>query len=550
MRRAAVLVLLASAVPALAQWSSDPGANLQVADRSGEQNQPKLVPTADGGCYISWYDNSTGGYDVYLNRLDANGVELWGHNGILIADRGVSSTVDYSLTKDADGNAIIAYNDDSATPGGQQQISVQKVSPAGVKLWGPSGVTLTSGSGSRNNPRIAVLTTGDVAVGWTESGWQLRRLTSAGAPTGTPMNVIETGHTIFLCDLQPGDNGSVIASWTRSFGTNYAITSRWVFAQKYDGSNAPLWPNTPSLPAVGVYATPPSSPWPTGSGTYGTQGGSVQNGYFPAFAPDGNGGAIFAIYENGGPRNAYVQHVLPDGTLRFPQPGISNALTATNRIRVSSAAVYDRTADAYYVASVESDASPQANYRTFVQRISASGLREFGPTGVTLVSGTGFQQSWVVPLLRSDGGVSVFGFDGRNAASSVMVGWGAGVSSEGTPDWNNFFSTTIEAKTRMVGITSTRGFHILAFGSGATAEANIAAQHVLFDGTFGPVPPACNPDVNQDGNSDQGDVDYLINVVAGGDNPTGVDPDFNHDGNPDQGDVDALINVIAGGDCP
>ncbi|MBI1189396.1 MAG: DUF11 domain-containing protein [Tepidisphaera sp.] len=63
-------------------------------------------------------------------------------------------------------------------------------------------------------------------------------------------------------------------------------------------------------------------------------------------------------------------------------------------------------------------------------------------------------------------------------------------------------------------------------------------------------PPMCDPDVNQDGVADQGDVDYLINVVAGGENPTFIDPDFNHDGVGDQGDVDALINVIAGGECP
>ncbi|MBI1189420.1 MAG: hypothetical protein GC200_01890 [Tepidisphaera sp.] len=63
-------------------------------------------------------------------------------------------------------------------------------------------------------------------------------------------------------------------------------------------------------------------------------------------------------------------------------------------------------------------------------------------------------------------------------------------------------------------------------------------------------PPACDPDVNQDGVADQGDVDYLINVIAGGENPSGIDPDFNQDGVADQGDVDAIINVVAGGQCP
>lgn len=57
-------------------------------------------------------------------------------------------------------------------------------------------------------------------------------------------------------------------------------------------------------------------------------------------------------------------------------------------------------------------------------------------------------------------------------------------------------------------------------------------------------------DYNVDGNNDQGDIDYLINVIAGGDNPGHVPPDFNYDGNTDQGDIDALLNAIAGGGCP
>jgi len=75
---------------------------------------------------------------------------------------------------------------------------------------------------------------------------------------------------------------------------------------------------------------------------------------------------------------------------------------------------------------------------------------------------------------------------------------------------------------------------------------------VLYIGNTTPpeVGPPCDADVNQDGVADQGDVDYLINVIAGGENPTGIDADFNQDGVADQGDVDALVNVVAGGPCP
>jgi hypothetical protein len=75
----------------------------------------------------------------------------------------------------------------------------------------------------------------------------------------------------------------------------------------------------------------------------------------------------------------------------------------------------------------------------------------------------------------------------------------------------------------------------------------------LYGGFWGPIaaaPPPCDPDYNQDGNADQDDVLYLINVIGGGGNPTGRDPDFTGDGNADQDDVVALINTIGGGGCP
>ncbi len=66
---------------AFAQWSTDPAAPLVVADRSGPQVQPKMVGITGGGFYISWFDSSTGGYDVYLQRLDVGGNEMWSTTG-------------------------------------------------------------------------------------------------------------------------------------------------------------------------------------------------------------------------------------------------------------------------------------------------------------------------------------------------------------------------------------------------------------------------------------------------------------------------------------
>ena len=92
---AATIFFLTVLAPAVhAEWSDDPASNLVISDRAGEQVQAKIVPTPDGGAYISWFDNADGGYDVYLQRLDVAGNELWAHNGVLVADRGFSSTQD------------------------------------------------------------------------------------------------------------------------------------------------------------------------------------------------------------------------------------------------------------------------------------------------------------------------------------------------------------------------------------------------------------------------------------------------------------------------
>ena len=68
-----------------AQWPSDPSENLPIADLEGEQVVPHIAATADGGCYVGWYDHASGNYDVALQRLTPHGVEMFPHNGIIVS---------------------------------------------------------------------------------------------------------------------------------------------------------------------------------------------------------------------------------------------------------------------------------------------------------------------------------------------------------------------------------------------------------------------------------------------------------------------------------
>lgn len=60
----------------------------------------------------------------------------------------------------------------------------------------------------------------------------------------------------------------------------------------------------------------------------------------------------------------------------------------------------------------------------------------------------------------------------------------------------------------------------------------------------------CDADLTLDGNADQDDVTYLINLIGGADNTSNIDADLTRDGMLDQDDLTRLITLIATGNCP
>jgi len=113
---AVCLFALAFSATGWAQWSSNPALNLPLADNNNgsDQVQPKLVPLQNNGWYVSWFDSNPAtpppvGYDVFYQRLSTAGVEKFQHDGIRVADLTNSSTEDYGLDADKNGNALPQY---------------------------------------------------------------------------------------------------------------------------------------------------------------------------------------------------------------------------------------------------------------------------------------------------------------------------------------------------------------------------------------------------------------------------------------------------------
>jgi len=155
----------------LGQWSPDSTLNLTICDLSGEQVLPKIVPTSDGGCFISWFDTRSGSYCVYLQRLDYQGNPQLGDDGVLVSDQPqMSWIVDYSMAVDGSDNAVLAFSDER-NGSGELDVSVYKVSSSGEFLWGDDGICLSNPSvpGFEPNPVVAVTDQGNCVFAWGKS---------------------------------------------------------------------------------------------------------------------------------------------------------------------------------------------------------------------------------------------------------------------------------------------------------------------------------------------------------------------------------------------
>ena len=398
---AALLMCIAVVQVASAQWPSDPSKNLALADKGNgnDQVQPKVKVLPNKQWYVSWFDADPNspqpvGYDVYLQRLDAGGVEQFPHNGVMVADLSNSSTEDYGLDIDTNGNALLAFLD--TREGSNQQVTAAKMDSAGNPLWGPNGVQLTNDKKKGHYaPKIAGTSDGDVVVAWTNNSVvMVQKLDQNGVPLWrNPIVLREKGYNYMLADLHAADNGSVIVSWTRDSGF---YSNHQLRANKLSSTGKRLWGKN----NVVIFDQ-----------------GSLQFGEFPYFVPDGSGGAVFAWYTNSPNLQAFAQHIRADGSEAFPHNGVPGS-TDTNNISVEPSVSYRAATDETFLFWTEEDAFQTVN-GVSGQKFDGQGNAQWSPTGLVLVP-LGSDQQIFVKNVQIRTGSLVFWVDSPGWGLSTM----------------------------------------------------------------------------------------------------------------------------------
>jgi hypothetical protein len=146
---AAIFLLFALAS---ADWSTDPNINNPICTAADWQYDPRLVSDGSRGAIITWQDRRNGfAYDIYAQRVDANGDTLWPADGVAICTGAIDNLVP-RLVGDGAGGAIIAWQSYQVSMD-EPDIFAQRVDANGDTLWKLDGVPICIAEYAQRGPR-------------------------------------------------------------------------------------------------------------------------------------------------------------------------------------------------------------------------------------------------------------------------------------------------------------------------------------------------------------------------------------------------------------
>jgi hypothetical protein len=258
---------------------------------SGDKVGIQAVPDGSGGAIIAWCDYRSGAdWDLYAQRLDADGNALWTTDGAAIC-AAAGNQLNLNAIPDGAGGAIMAWADSRGTS--PADIYVQRIAGNGGADWTLDGVPVCAAANNQDSPDLVSDGAGGAFIVWTDarSGTRdiyARRVDAAGTP-------LWTADGVAICTasadqgapyLAPDQVGGAFVSWSDN-----RSTSTDIYAQRINADGNVLW----TANGVGICTAT------------NDQAGSPM-------VPDGNGGAVIGYLNiRGTTVDVYAQKVDADG---------------------------------------------------------------------------------------------------------------------------------------------------------------------------------------------------------------------------------------------
>ena len=294
---------------AVAAWSSHPQENTPICTMPEQQGNPQIISDGAGGAIITWEDRRNIHFDIYAQRIDAQGNIQWGKGGVPVCTA-LENQIKPRIISDGAGGAFITWHDirngtDNA------DVYAQRLDAQGKPLWAINGITLCNEPNAQNSPIITTDGAGGAIIIWQDyrtnyADIYAQRINNNGEAlwvnngklvcggSGTQGNIVV---------INDGVGGAIFA-W-QDFRRNYAD----IYAQRIDGSGSMLWDK---------YGVPVST--------------AVGHANFPVITSNGAEGAILTwVDTRNGNNDIFAQQVDGNGVVQWRENGVPVCTSKRNQ---------------------------------------------------------------------------------------------------------------------------------------------------------------------------------------------------------------------------
>jgi hypothetical protein len=215
------------------------------------QTLPVVAAEPSGGCWLAWADYRSGGIDVYLTRVLADGslAAGWPANGLAVAAAN-SVRTEPSLLPDGSGGVYVAWSQNAG--GLQKDLQLMHVAGDGsaVPGWTDGGLALSTDTNANVASTLCPDGSGGVYACWQELGatatvWLRRAAADGTFPAGwsSPLAVFPALVAISSAQAVPAASGGCLVVAGLSTGGPSGLDV-WVQRLAADGTVAAGWSPT------------------------------------------------------------------------------------------------------------------------------------------------------------------------------------------------------------------------------------------------------------------------------------------------------------------
>lgn len=213
------------------------GWQANVTNAGGDQLGPAIVSDGANGAIIAWADTRLGGEDIFAQRIQYGGVLPWGAAGVPVCTASFGQSTP-AITADGSGGVVIAWRD-ARSP--DHDIYAQRLNGAGAQLWPATGVAVCTQPGFQSVPTLVPSQDGGALTAWVDmrqgshADIYARIIAADGTPLGADACLAvstATGNQDQLHLVSDG-NGGGIGVWQ-----DQRIASNDIYAQRVNARGA------------------------------------------------------------------------------------------------------------------------------------------------------------------------------------------------------------------------------------------------------------------------------------------------------------------------